>query len=224
MQNVHQLLAPTKVVRSKRKNISLIIDINGDFIVRAPIQCSEKRIYHFIFEKAEWVIKKRKAVADNLGIKPLKLQDGETITIIGEELTIRLTNVKFTKKDGNFLYVPPVNAKESVVRFVKRTLKGYLDVRVREIANSLGFEYQSISISSARTNWGSCSFSNKLHFSYKLALCPKEIIDYVVIHELCHIKVKNHSAQFWNLVKGVLPNYKQHEKWLKENRAIINII
>ena len=84
--------------------------------------------------------------------------------------------------------------------------------------------YSSISINSAKTRWGSCTPSNKLHFTYKLMLCPIPIVDYIIIHELCHTKVKNHSKKFWQLVEYYYPDYITCEKWLKKNRAIIEFI
>ena len=93
-----------------------------------------------------------------------------------------------------------------------------------EIAKQFGFNYESITISSARTNWGSCGAKNTLNFTYKLAMCPKPVVDYIIVHELCHTKVKNHSSKFWNEVQKCFPEYKTCEKWLKTNRAIINKI
>ena len=94
--------------------------------------------------------------------------------------------------------------------------------RVQYYASILKFKYQNIKITSAQKRWGSCSVQNNLNFPQRLALAPQEIIDYVVVHELCHIKHKNHSKNFWSEVEKLMPNYKKHRKWLKNKGYLIS--
>ena len=89
--------------------------------------------------------------------------------------------------------------------------------RVRYYAPIIGVTYGQIAIRKQHTRWGSCSSKGNLNFNCLLALVPPEVLDYVVVHELCHRKELNHSAQFWNLVERILPDYKARKKWLKEN-------
>ncbi len=77
--------------------------------------------------------------------------------------------------------------------------------------------YHSITIRDQKTRWGSCSSRGTLSFNYRLIFAPPAVLDYVVVHELCHLTHMNHSADFWNLVGSVMPDYKQHRKWLKEH-------
>ena len=89
--------------------------------------------------------------------------------------------------------------------------------RAAHFAPVLGVTYKRITIRTQRTRWGSCSSKGNLNFNRLLALVPPEVLDYVVVHELCHLKEMNHSPKFWALVESILPDYKQHKKWLKEN-------
>ena len=89
--------------------------------------------------------------------------------------------------------------------------------RVQQRAAQIGVRYGRITIRSQRTRWGSCSSAGNLNFNCLLMLCPDEVIDYVVVHELCHRKEMNHSPRFWQLVGSVLPDYKTQRKWLKEH-------
>lgn len=93
--------------------------------------------------------------------------------------------------------------------------------RVDFFAQRVGVTYNRITIRNQRTRWGSCSSKGNLNFNCLLALVPPEVLDYIVVHELCHRKELNHSARFWAEVSRVMPDYKQHEAWLKTNGAAL---
>ncbi len=95
----------------------------------------------------------------------------------------------------------------------------YIPGRVKHFAPMVGVTYGGITIRNQRTRWGSCSSKGNLNFNCLLMLCPEEVQDYVVIHELCHRKHLNHSADFWEEVEKFCPDYRVHRKWLKENGA-----
>lgn len=218
------LLIPNKIIRVKRRSIALVINKYGEFIVRAPLRAKDSEIMAFINEKSAWIIKKRTEMLNSILKNKLDLSDKAIFTIFDHEFTINLVDRKTAKISGETLYLPKHNTKETLVNLLKRELRRYLLVRVFEIAKSCSFEFKSISITSAKTNWGSCGARNSLNFTYKLAMCPKYVVDYIIVHELCHTKVKNHSINFWREVKKIYPEYKQCEEWLKQNRAIVNKI
>ena len=89
--------------------------------------------------------------------------------------------------------------------------------RVRYYAPIICVTYGQIAIRTQHTRWGSCSSKGNLNFNCLLALVPPEVLDYVVVHELCHRKELNHSDRFWNEVRQIIPNYKVQKKWLKDN-------
>ena len=94
--------------------------------------------------------------------------------------------------------------------------------KVAERAKQIGVTYGRITIRNQKTRWGSCSAQGNLNFNCLLMLCPEDVIDYVIVHELCHRKELNHSPRFWAEVERVLPDYKQPLKWLKnEGQTII---
>ncbi len=102
------------------------------------------------------------------------------------------------------------------IKILKQKAKDYLPKAVEYYGNLMGLKPTSIKITSARGRFGSCSGKNGICFSYRLMMYPKEAIDYVVVHELAHIKHHDHSPRFWNLVANYMPDYKQRRKLLKE--------
>ena len=97
-----------------------------------------------------------------------------------------------------------------------------LPEKLRQFAPRVGVRYGRVTIRCQKTRWGSCSAQGNLNFNCLLMLCPENVIDYVVVHELCHRLEMNHSARFWQLVERILPDYKKPRKWLKtEGRKII---
>jgi len=104
----------------------------------------------------------------------------------------------------------------------KQLAKRTIPPRVQEFAEKYGFSYNTIKITSAQTRWGSCTSRKNLNFTYRLALAPQEVIDYVIVHELCHLRQMNHSSKFWSEVSAIMPDYKDQERWLKENGASIS--
>ena len=101
--------------------------------------------------------------------------------------------------------------------------KEYIPKRVEYYHALTGGDYQKITIRDQKTRWGSCSSNGTLSFNYRLMLAPPRVLDYVVVHELCHLTHMNHSTAFWEMVASILPDYKEHRKWLKENEDSLHV-
>ena len=114
----------------------------------------------------------------------------------------------------------PILSQEQLRELAKQAAV-ILPERVHYFAKSMGVTVGRITIRSQKTRWGSCSAQGNLNFNCLLMLCPEEVRDYVVIHELCHRKHLNHSADFWSEVERYCPNYRIHRKWLKDNGAVL---
>ena len=105
--------------------------------------------------------------------------------------------------------------REKVIALAEEALK-VIPERVEYFAKVIGVTYGKITVRNQKTRWGSCSSKGNLNFNCLLMLAPPEVLDYVVVHELCHRKQMNHSKAFWLEVEKVLPDYKEVRKWLKE--------
>ena len=107
------------------------------------------------------------------------------------------------------------------VQELAKQAKKIIPLRVAYYADILGVNYGRIAIRSQKTRWGSCSAKGNLNFNCLLMLVPEEIMDYVVVHELCHLIELNHSSSFWSEVERILPDYKERRKWLKKNGSAL---
>jgi predicted metal-dependent hydrolase len=104
----------------------------------------------------------------------------------------------------------------------KQKALGIVQERLQHFNKFYGYKWNRIFIKNQKTRWGSCSKKGNLNFNYRIALLPPEAADYIIVHELCHLKEFNHSQNFWNLVKVAIPNYKEIRNNLKNNRFILS--
>ena len=112
---------------------------------------------------------------------------------------------------------PPVYTTVNLTGIGRNKAGEIIKARIKSVGASMGLEYGRVFIKDQKTLWASCSGKRNLNFNWRLAAAPPEILDYVVIHELCHLREMNHSKRFWSLVGQSCPDYKAHKKWLKHH-------
>jgi predicted metal-dependent hydrolase len=219
------MIYPDEIIRSNRKTLSISIDAFSRLIVRAPRRCSEERIFAFIAEKEAWILRKKSEMA-GAGIKlPPENLHGYSLPLLGEYYTIFLTNEARISLDTaqKRLYLPRKNSKERLIKWCKDNAKRILNAVSEQCAAKMGVTYKSITVTSARSRWGCCTSDNRIRYSYRLIFTPREILEYVAVHELSHIIQKNHSPAFWREVEKLVPDWKQKRKWLRINSALMEL-
>ena len=209
-----------KFVRSKRKTLSLIVENDGTLTVRAPLRMKDADIRSFIEAKAGW-IERKQAIARKAAPVPHRYEDGETFWYLGKEIPLRLVRDRrpalVMERGFKLAWSAQPRAASVFEAWYKRQARAVLQDRVGFYARKHGFDVEKVRISSARTRWGSCSAKKTVSFTWRLVMAPPEVIDYVVVHELCHLRELNHSKAFWAHVEAILPDYQKHRKWLKVN-------
>lgn len=208
------------LIRSKRKTIGIYITKNATLEVRAPLKTPKADIDKFIKSKEKWITKHLSAgQIRNEQKAGFKLDYGSKVLLRGKEYPI---NVKAGNKvgfDEQCFYMPAnLNNEEikyAVIQIYKLMAKNILTKKVLFFSNIMGLSPFAVKINGAKTRWGSCSGKNSLNFSWRLALASDDVIDYVTVHELAHIKEHNHSDRFWRVVASVLPDYKKSQQKLK---------
>ena len=153
---------------------------------------------------------------------PKRLPVSEINRFLGEKsdwIDKHIIRMKERQKESENSSAQPLSPQD--IRLLATRARRIIPSRVRFYAQQMGVTYNGITIRMQKTRWGSCSSKGNLNFNCLLMRTPDEIIDYVVVHELCHLKEMNHSARFWAEVEKVLPDYKERRKWLKDHESEI---
>jgi predicted metal-dependent hydrolase len=211
-------IAYTIVRKSNLKNTYIKIQRDGSVLVKANPRVTKESINNFITQKTSWIIKKQQEILD------AKKRD-DCITLLGKSYPLIIqkenrndfeaifSNEKFTFK------IPLSLDTDTVSKIIDHFYKNKSAEYILPLIKKWSFQMQlypiKVGFRKTKTRWGSCSSKNSLSFNTHLAKLSMEAIEYVVVHELSHIKHKNHSYEFWSLVKNNLPDYKLREKELK---------
>ncbi len=224
-----------EIIKSFRKSISMKIDSTGKIIVKAPFFTSNKTIESFILKHKNWIEEKKALVIDRVKT----YTQWEKFMYFGEEYELKYTweskiiQDKWWKQrkssgvefDGMYFYLDKKYKKDAAILFAdfyKKEARIYIEKRINFIANKYNLTFNKLKITSAKTRWGSCTSRKNINFSYRLALVPIRSVDYVIVHELAHLKEMNHSKQFWDIVDEMMKwlslwDYKTHKKWFNDN-------
>ncbi|MBQ8292124.1 MAG: M48 family metallopeptidase [Clostridia bacterium] len=219
------MIVPDKIIRSARKTLAVSVDPFGRVTVRAPKSCSEERIFSFLRKKEAWILRtKSKMQRAGIDLPPENL-DGYAFLLLGQRYEITLVNERFVRLDDmqKRIYLPEKKAKDRLVQWLKENAKRILSTVTERKAREMQTSYKSVTVNSARGRWGSCSYDNALHYSFRLLFAPKDVVEYVVVHELAHTKHKNHSAAFWQEVEKYVPDYREKRKWLKDRGILMQV-
>ena len=125
--------------------------------------------------------------------------------------------------EKDVIYLPENNPKERLIKWLKNNAQRIFTSVTAHTAARMDASYKSVTVTSARGRWGSCSGDNALHYSFRLIYAPKDVIEYVAVHELAHTKHKNHSKAFWTEVEKYVPDWKIKRKWLKLHGGLMEI-
>lgn len=211
-----------RLIRSRRKTVSLVIGEGAELIVRAPMRMSMRDIEAVIREKGQWIRKNQELMRRRGAAKPARFYaEGEPFLWMGRNLRISISPVEpCVRRDDGLLLVPDEPMEQRcllVTQWYIGEARRHLTERVRIWSALMGLECDHLTITLANRRWGSCNSHANLSFTARLVMAPAEVIDYVVVHELAHVAHKNHGAAFWELVAAQMPDYNLHRRWLAEH-------
>ena len=218
-----------KIIRSRRKTYSLEVTRKGELLVRAPLFMTDRQIEKIVLEKSEWIVQKMELVRRRQAEAPLHtFQDGEQFPFLGENYPLmKKSGQKTALSFADHTFVLDSRHLQTAASifesWYRKQARIHFSARISELAPGLKLQPNVLRISSARTRWGSCSTRGTISLSWRLIMAPPHIIDYVIIHELIHLRHPNHSAQFWAAVETHYPNHKAAKLWLKTNGAALSL-
>lgn len=217
-----------KIIRSRRKTLSLEVTPAATVIIRAPLRASDSYIDEMIRQKSAWILRKLDEMKRRPPSPCHEYAEGELFFFLGRSYPLHFVEggEGATIERTDKLYVP-----RSLMPRIRDQLKcWYTDEARKELqsrcmwfALQTGFTPASIRITDARKRWGSCTCTGGLNFSWRLIQAPPEIVDYVVVHELVHISQPDHSKKFWGKVRKIMPDYMRRRRWLHENERLLKI-
>ncbi len=205
----------TVSLSKKARNLRIEISPQKGVVLIVPKGIHFDDAESFLNQKKDWILKHYGQIS----------QKKQGFFFLGNELNVKRNFDPKSKKhqiefkNNELIVVSPINSQMKIEELFERWLKlkasQFIPVEVENLASKYGFEFNRITIRGQKTRWGSCSRRKNLSFNYNLMKLPKRLIEYVIIHELCHLKELNHSERFWNLVKEILPDYKLLRRELK---------
>ena len=216
-----------KLIRSKRRSIALEIASDGTFIVRAPHFAGDEAIQAFINSKRKWIDKAYDHTRRRLTLfRPRQFIEGEKFLYLGNEYALHIARDMHGKLifEDRFIFNERYLSRARILfeRWYKEEAFMLFTLRCKFYAENMGVRYNSIDLSGAKHRWGSCYPNGKLRFNWHLIMAPRDIIDYVVVHELAHLVELNHSCRFWAVVEKAFPYHREAKKWLKDNQFLLS--
>jgi len=218
---------------SKRRTISISINQRAEVIVSAPTFAREDVILNFINEKSRWIVKRlNEAEERNVFVENKKFNHGERFLFLGHkyemEIVLKLGKRSILKFNGKkwTVNVPCQLSEEEKQGEIQRKLIGWYRLQAKEILGGrifhysrlLGVEPLKIAVRTQKRIWGNCDYSSKtIHINWQVIMSPLAVLDYIVVHELCHLIVPNHSKRFWKKVEEIFPDYNKRKRWLKDH-------
>lgn len=231
MGNQHDFLTFNyKIVRKNRKTIGIKVIDGGEVIVTSPFGISEKIIRNIIKDKEEWILGKVRLMKEAEILEKKEIKNGSKLRLLGRELDLELLetgsiekNYKIENGKIKVFMGPRGIVRDRIDEIYRMEARRILGERTNIYSKVIGAKPNKIFIKNQKTLWGSCSSRRNINYNYRIIMAPIEIIDYIVVHELCHLVHMNHSKNYWNTVKSILPDYKERRKWLKANGHMLRI-
>ena len=226
-------------LRRSRRALRLRITVRPDGVdVVAPVRAGEQEIADFVAHHGDWVQTKvsalRRALAAHPG--PERLAAGGRVPFRGRPVELRIApcagaRLAVSYRDGFEVRLPARLPEEEREAAVEAALRHWLKREARQDAERWtalhgpphGLVPRALRIKEQKQLWGSCSARGTLNLNWRLILAPEAVFEYVVVHELCHLRVRNHQKEFWRLVEQVLPDYDPPRRWLRVNGHLLSL-
>lgn len=203
----------------RRKRMTVQVNAQGELHVRIPWRVTLSQTEHFIQDQAAWVLERLRHVRHVMDNKPV-LQEGVVLPFLDTSLCVCYQPVQIRPvfREDNRLWVAtaqrsPQAMAVALESWYRQQAREYFLARLETWSIPLGVRFERLTIRDQKSRWGSCSSKKNISLNWRLMFLPSVVVDYVVVHELCHVRHMNHSPDFWAMVAGFVPEYvacRQH--------------
>lgn len=235
--NLGEISVAYKVRASKRaRRISVRYSPRDGLEVVYPLGVDSPPPEALLKEKSAWVLANRERFHDAARrLPPRTYEDGEIFPVLGRPYSLKLApgsesgRPTVKRRDTSLVLALPARIdaadltarRAAVEAFFRALALEYLPARVSELAAAHGFHFGRVRVKNQKTRWGSCSSKGNINLNLRLMMAPEGAIDYVIAHELCHLRELNHSPAFWALVESCFPDYRHWRAWFKKHGAAL---
>lgn len=214
-----------QLIYTPRKKLRVTVERDRSVVVRAPIGTTEARIRSILDQKASWIYCKRNHPRKSEAPKQVRLRPGSALLYIGRPLRLDVSLEPFTglRLAGHF-QISSENlqrANEIVADWYQSKATEIIRQRIHHFSGRIGVAPLGVSVRELRASWASCSTKGRLCFDWRLLRAPLFVIDYVVVHELAHLREQHHGKDFWRLVRSQMPTYRRAQDWLAEKGSAL---
>lgn len=217
-----------------RQTTDIVIERDGVVSVRPPLRMTPEQVDETVFSKRMWIYRNLAEWRDLNATRVVReWVNGESFLYLGGSYRLLLVNEQdepLKLKNGRFQLLRSViesagreGAQKAFVNFFQTKGLPRLTERVAHFASRVGVTPGNVQVKELAYRWASCLPNGDLHFHWKCLMAPLTVIDYVVVHELCHLRHRDHSEAFWNEVDKVLPNYRERKEWLRQRGANLDL-
>lgn len=197
-----------RILRSRRRTLTITVS-EGKVVVRAPLGTADELVGRFVAEKEGWILKK---IEEQTGGEFADVMEGKTLLDDGVRKPVKYGAARSEEKGGEFF----LKNEKAVRPFFERTRCLFLPDEVFELSRRTGMMPADVSVRDFKARWGCCDADGRIRLNWRLVMLPPALREYVLIHELCHLKEMNHSAAFWKLVGKHCGDYRQRRRLLKK--------
>lgn len=209
------------IIFKNKKNISIKIDNKKDIFVYSPIGVAYEYLDKLIIEKSKWIIKSMKNIEKGNLVEDRLILLGEYYEIIRRKSNINKVFIEKDKVIINTVSLEKTYITKLIVDWYKKIATDIIGKMAMEVSDKISIKPSKIIIKDQKSLWGSCNSKKEIRLNWRLVLMPYPVMEYIIIHELCHIKHMNHSKEFWSLVNYYCNDYKKSKSWLKENGVML---
>lgn len=215
-----------EVIRTNRRKTASIRVEEGAVSVVVPVSISVEKIDQLLVSKRLWIKEKMALQRVLAPVTDKQFVSGEAFSYLGRNYRLKVTQGPFVPVkllQGQLVVQTPEGSQQphmirnALVRWYKRQALQKMREKVKRYAPMVGVAPAGVTIKTFKSRWGSCTAKGELEFNWRIMLAPNRMVDYVVVHELCHLIYHDHSPDFWSEVLRVMPDYEDCRNWLKEN-------